>query len=124
MCWGVLEGSRLQSRGGSQGIVVGNGIQLEKEQSYKNPPAHHKERLTEENTFLSLHFSTPLSQDKRLNSKYQVKELHEGQHSICCASQRGAWYNREFFREPGNHGEEIGQMFKTFLINLHYQLLH
>lgn len=44
--------------------------------------------------------------------------------SICCASQRVAWYNREFFREPGNHGEEIGQMFKTFLINLHYQLLH
>lgn len=123
MCWGVLEGSRLQSRGGSQRIVVGNGIQLEKEQSYILHLPITKKGY-QENTFLSLHFSSPLSQDKRLNSKYQVKELHEGQHSICCASQRGAWYNREFFREPGNHGEEIGQMFKTFLINLHYQLLH
>lgn len=72
--------------GGSQGIVVGNGMQLEKKQFYKNPLAHHKEKLREENTFLSFHFSTPLSQGKCLNSKYQMKELREGQHLLCLAA--------------------------------------
>lgn len=86
-CVGLFWKEANCSQGGrSQGIVVGNGIQLEKKQFYKNPLAHHKEKLREENTFLSFHFSTPLSQGKCLNSKYQMKELREGQHLLCLAA--------------------------------------
>lgn len=85
-CVGLFRKAANCNQGWVAGIVMGNGIQLEKEQFYKNPLAHHKERLREENAFLSFHFFTPLSQGKCLNSTYQMKELHEGQHLLCLSA--------------------------------------